>query len=208
MVNRNRLIAIASVVLIAFILLIAMAVYHYTNSIGKVSVKISVAPADSTLSIDGNRVAGSTVLVKPGEHTLVASRQDFVTATYKFNTENTTEIPVSLVADNASGQAYITSHRSDFLNVGQIGSSQYDTNSTDLANNYPIVSQLPLDISPEYKIDYDASKKYPNNPSRIALIISANTAITRRAALQAIYTLGYDPSDYEIIFQPLDASNQ
>lgn len=74
-------------------------------------------------------------------------------------------------------------------------------------NTYPITKNLPLDISPEYRIDYGTSIKYPNDPSKIALYISANSSLNKHAALQAIYLFGYDPSDYEIIFQPLETNN-
>jgi hypothetical protein len=207
MVNKKRvLLIVGGFVCVVFALFAVVGYYNITNA-GKINITITVAPKDSTILLDGNQLGGSSALVTPGKHTLKVSHPDFKSFTYNFNTNNTSNIPISLLASDNTGQDYASSHQQEFLGVEKVSSSQYNDNSTSLANNNPIVNQLPLDISPEYKIDYDASKKYPNDPQKIALYISANSSLSRHAAIQAIYTFGFDPSDYEIIFQPLGVSN-
>ena len=57
-------------------------------------------------------------------------------------------------------------------------------------------------MSPLYKIGQGISKKNPSELS-VAIYIASNNPTDKLSALQEIYNLGYDPSDYEIIFEGL-----
>lgn len=105
---------------------------------------------------------------------------------------------------------YTYTFKTKYVKYNQLPASTQKTSidQTDAyEKTYPITNNLPLDISPEYKIEFGSSVKYPNDPSKIALYISSNSNKNTHAALQAIYLFGYDPSDYEIIFQPLEVSS-
>jgi hypothetical protein len=111
------------------------------------------------------------------------------------------------LASDTAGDQYRLTHQQEFIDVEGVASAESETNSKNIATNNPIISQLPIDATPNYRVDYGVSKKYPNDPSKIALYISADSDFYRHVALSAIYLAGYDPSDYEIIFQPMDLSN-
>jgi hypothetical protein len=65
----------------------------------------------------------------------------------------------------------------------------------------PLISKLPLDVSPAFIIDYGASVKYPDDPTKIAIYIFSANPSNKHDAISSIYFLGYDPSDYEIVFK-------
>lgn len=64
---------------------------------------------------------------------------------------------------------------------------------------------LSVDMSPLYKIEQRQSRKYPNDPNKSAVYISSDKPTDKFAAIKYIYDLGYDPSDFEIVFkEPVD----
>ena len=72
-----------------------------------------------------------------------------------------------------------------------------------LSNLPPITNVLPIDVSPQYKIEYGRSKKYPNDYSKGAIHIRSASTRDKNDAVEMIYDAGYDPSDYELIFEPM-----
>lgn len=82
-------------------------------------------------------------------------------------------------------------------------SLKFNKDSQEATKAYPIITDLPQDISPIFRIDYGVSKRYPNDPTKIALYISYDNVADKISALDYIYRMGYDPSDYEIIFESL-----
>jgi len=69
----------------------------------------------------------------------------------------------------------------------------------DIAEKY-----FPIDVSPQYKILYGRSLKYPNDLSKGAIYIYSSSVQNKHDALQMIYDIGYDPSDYEIVFKEIE----
>jgi hypothetical protein len=82
-------------------------------------------------------------------------------------------------------------------------SLKFNNDSEAAIEAYPIIAELPIDRTPLFRIDYGVSKKYPKNSKKIALYISSDSPDDQLSAIKYIYEMGYDPSDYEILFKDL-----
>jgi hypothetical protein len=208
--NRHKIIIISSLTLtIAVLIFSSVTLVNYLNQVGKERINIIVAPSDAVLSLDSKPIKAGELYIEPGKHQLVVRRDNFNQKTVAVNTvkNKVVEVPVWLTPKDIVGENVVKKQQDAFLKVSGTASRQFYEGEEIMTKNNPIIQQLPVVVSPIFRIDYGISKKYPNDPSKIALYISANSALTRQNALYSIYTMRYDPSDYEIIFQPLDSSN-
>jgi hypothetical protein len=206
MINRTKII----IGTVAFIvtLLFLWAVVDFIDGIGKHVVDIRVAPSDAKIVLDGKKnISNSQQKISSGKHTVRVTRDGFDSVDKTFTTSDSEVVIVAigLVANNKEGSEYVNNHPEEFRLLEEAANKAYDQGAEKLTEDYPIIEQLPIDSTPRYRIDYGVSKKYPDDPSKIALYISANSSFYRRVALDVIYLAGFDPSDYEIIFQPLES---
>lgn len=81
----------------------------------------------------------------------------------------------------------------------EAGGQQFDQDQQRIINDYPLMSKLPFALR-YASISYGASAKYPNDKNKMAVIIRADTPAGRLQGLSYIRYVGYDPTDYEIIF--------
>ncbi|MEI6237119.1 MAG: PEGA domain-containing protein [Candidatus Saccharibacteria bacterium] len=166
---------------------------------------IVVVPSNSQIYIDGKGVGSGINEATPGKHSIVVKRKDFAThkSTITASNNKITAIPIGLEPTNDAGNRWKLNNKIEYLRLDGIVSKQFNDENNDGVKAYPITAELPKDKSPFFRIDYGKSKKYPNDSTKIALYISANTPANIQSALGYVYNMGYDPSDYEIIFESL-----
>jgi len=166
-------------------------------------VNISAVPSDSEVYIDGKRVGSGINTTKPGTHIIEVRHNNFETKTTQIKSIDNQIIlvPIALSANTDAGKTWEKNNQNAYLALQGIGDKQYDNSANALEKAYPIVKKLPLDNSPLFRIDYGVSIKYPNDPTRTALYISSDNPTDKFSAIKNIYDLGFDPSDYEIIFK-------
>lgn len=203
MTNLKKIILVISILI--FILLI-FAVYNISSNMGKVEMDINVAPQDSKLLLDQTSYVNSGKnKITPGDHVIKATRAGFSSKTQKFtiHEEGSNLILVSLAPSDREGETYLNNHQNEFVRIGDLGELESSNAREGMIKRYPLTSRLPIDISPLFIINYGGSKKYPNDPTKIAIYISVASPKDKQLALSTIYDKGYDPSDYEIIFESL-----
>lgn len=193
-------------VIVSLIIIILIFVFFATlNKKVATGVDITVAPSDGIIIIDNKKAHSGVNSLSTGTHTIEVKRDNFTSSTTDIDVikNQVVIVPISLNPSNNEGEKIKSEKKTEFLALDGIISQQY-TNQGDLvANAYPIIKDLPKDISPIFRIDYGTSKRYPNNPTKIALYISSDNPADKQAGLNYIYLMGYDPSDYEIIFEGL-----
>ena len=83
-----------------------------------------------------------------------------------------------------------------------ISSQNSDQIAAQIVKKTPVVSSLPYsDEKTGFSIDYGQSKRYPNDPTSVAILITLDGGETAKAgALDWIRFTGYDPSKLEIIY--------
>ncbi len=201
-----------SIIVISVIVVLLLVVgFFVLNSSTSTGVNITIAPDDSRVFIDSKAAHIGINKTTPGKHTVEVKRGNFYSSTVDFTSikNEVVELPIGLTPSNTEGEKVKNKNSDKYLELDGLISKQVENESSKIANEYPIVTDLPKDISPIFRIDYGISKRFPDDPTKIAIYISSDNPADKIAAIKYIYIMGYDPSDYEIIFEELknDATN-
>jgi hypothetical protein len=204
--KKSRIIFISIAVFILIVASISFTIIKNNDNKNKLAVTIYLVPNDAKMILDNNtQINNGQYEMSAGNYTISASRSGF--KSQKFNLivrKNYVNIFAEMLTANSNeGTQYLNTHADEITKLETLGDQQYTYTSNQLSHNYPLIKILPIDISPLYRIDYGVSKKYPNDPTKIAIYISAAHPVDKQYALSAIYDHGFDPSDYEIIFESL-----
>lgn len=203
---KNKKIIILILVLIVVTVSVAVVVALINKGSNKIETTVYVTPSDAKIVLDkSTSISNGKNYISAGNHTISASRSGFTSKKLDFIVQkNSVNIFTMILDTNSSvGTQYLNDHKDEITKLEAIGSQQYTSNSNLIGENYPFIKDLPIDISPLYRIDYGTSKKYPNDPTKIAIYVSAASPKDKQLALSTIYDKAYDPSDYEIIFESL-----
>lgn len=164
----------------------------------------STVPDDPTVTIDGQKATSNgKTAVKPGQHTVVAKRSGFNDSTQQVavNTGETKTVRLLMDANGAVGYQWLRDHPDAAVEwEGKVG-RQFDQNSKNTTDKNPLIAYLP-EIHPTWRVDYGKSAAHPNDPTAVAIIITyGGSDIDKQNALDWITSQGFNPADYEIIFQ-------
>jgi hypothetical protein len=174
------------------------------------TLDLRVAPQDATIitSKGAHLKIGSNTLTK-GSYTITISRPHFVSKTLNFTIQSgqTTKELYGLAVGDAIGLQYYTDHPDQKAIADGITGQQLDAIGAQVAQSQPLVTKLPIE-NLTWRLDAGQSKKYPNDPTKVAIYITIQDEAARQAALSWMTTNGYAPRDYEIIFQDVAAYSQ
>lgn len=163
------------------------------------NLSISVLPASASVKLDGQPITPGDRYVQAGKHKLVASLDGFADASQSFTISLDQPLAINLILnpDSKAGFDYLQNHPDEAQQRETLGTGNYSDITALQQKLYPIIGELPQ-IGLGYSVNYGQSKKYPNDPTKIALTIKYTTAETKTRALNWIRFLGYNPRDYEI----------
>ena len=200
---KTKSVIIIVITLVIFLIIISL--FVFSNKKATTGVNIIIVPSDSEIMLDGKVVPSGTNSTKPGKHTVEVKRKDFDNNKLTVNvvSNQIQLVTVGLSPNNSIGIKWQKEHQKEYLELENIGDIPIQQNSADILKKYPIIANLPQDMSPIYRIDYGISKKYPGDTLKIAIYISSDNPTDQLTAINKIYEMGYDPSDYEIIFESL-----
>ncbi len=189
----------ALLVLTLFVFLIVSSVRGLSRN---VTLTTEAAPLDSKITINENRAKNGINKVKPGKYQIVFSRTGFGSETHTLAIQKNDKkyLGVVLMPHDPSYANWYFTHPKDAKMAENISSHTFDTVQTQQLSTTPVLKYLPL-IQPTYRIDSGISKKYPNDPTKIALYVSTKTDADKQAALDWLKAQGADPSKLEIIYQ-------
>lgn len=184
------------------IILVTLITTNYLAGLGKDVINVAVAPKDAKLLLDNK------TFIKPGKHkftsgshTIKATRAGFKDQIKDFNTQNEPKVVwFKMIPSDETGEKYVSEHQKEFDRISQIENQTTIARLDATTAKYPIIKKLPVSMLPVFIINYGPSKKYPDNPDKIALYISTSSPADKQSAISYIYNIGFDPSDYEIIF--------
>jgi hypothetical protein len=168
-------------------------------------IVVFTSPISSLITIDQGKgrsfASGDTFDVSPGRHTITVSHDGFSNLTFdvvikKGEVRNLyMPLPVGEKLNSAIQSTEEQTNRESVYSDGMAYDAKF------IREENPILSQLPY-YGPDYTISQVASTRI-HNPYASGVGIQANTPQARQSALKKIRALGYDPSDYEIIFSEL-----
>jgi hypothetical protein len=208
--KKKLLLILVTVALLAVSPFIAWQIYTK----GKTKLTVNVAPRDAKISLNDSSIKIGANYVKPGDYTITISRNGFETYSQSISIKASEPLAISklLSASSTEGTTYEKQHVEEFSRVADIIDEEEYTynaysNTEWTEQNYPLLVSLPVYMSSLFSIEYGQSEKYPNDPSKKAVIIYADTPDGKQSALMYIYSMGFDPSDYEILFKTNYATN-
>ena len=185
-----------------FIGLIAWAVIY--SIVPRASLSLALAPETGLLSIDGGSpqsvINKQTITVAPGKHKVTFSRDEFKSYSTDVTVANKQTQEVIIALDpltDAASKLLLTADAQEviqrFVNLNMIKSTNQ------LNKDYPILNSLPIQAR-LYIINPCPSVKYPNDHTKIALCVDVAQPGLEPYVDQDISSRGFNPADYEIIF--------
>jgi hypothetical protein len=164
----------------------------------------SAVPTDAKVTIDDGGVGSNSKNgVKPGKHTVVAKRDGFEDKTQEIEVAQgeTKIIRLLMKPINQTGYEWMREHPDLAVEYEAMVGQQFSTQSTKTVDANPLIANLP-EIHPTWRVDYGKSVAYPNDPNKVAIIITyGGPEIDKQNALNWIKSLGFNPADYEIIYK-------
>lgn len=200
--NRKNIliITVVGILVIGFGIVIKNSI---TGPTGEVSLQL--APRDMQLFVDGKEADANEeniLALSPGKHTIKGQRTDFIENSITVDVKKGETHDALLLLDplNAVGQQYLDEHPEESGLYSYKSSAAFDRSVEIMTENSPIVSDLPI-LDPNWRMDYGQSVGHKEKDGAIAVFIYAASPEARQNALGWMRQQGYDPSDYEIIFE-------
>jgi hypothetical protein len=200
--QKQKLITILGIAAIVILVLVLFVIPYFQHR-GKVALKVTVLPKDSTLFVDNKKVRAGRVYLTPGKHSLKATRQYFSDATKSIDTTKIdTKETIYLMPKPNSDKAfeYLEGHPEEQQQREAAESAAVQKQQSQLSK-YPIISQLPYTAAGfEYTIDYDTTTD-DNGNIKLSFVVSIQNDDARAEALQWFKDHNTDPSTLNITFQ-------
>jgi hypothetical protein len=210
-VNNNKIwfkrLLLATIAI--FVIIVAVTIINFLAGRGKDVIGVAVAPKNAKLVLDNTKtIRLGEQKFTTGTHTIKATRAGFKDQIKDFNTQDLIKtVWFNMIPKDDSGKKYVASHQKEFDRIIKIENEATVATVDSMVVRYPIIEKLPVNFSSQFIINYGPSKKYPENLTRLALYITAYSPTDKQSAITYIYGLGFDPSDYEIVFgDPPDVS--
>ena len=193
----------------AFVLLVVViaAVFIIIGAKYSAKLDILVAPLSAKIEIDGKTYENGTYGFEPGEISVSITREGFLPESKSLILESgvTTKLYVYLTPLDENADWYLE-HKEDMMVVMAIGDANADISSEMYSIDNPIVGILPIIYAnydekwnyTEFRVDGgmfdDCSKTF-------CLKITDTTGGNREHALELIADKGFNPDDYEILYE-------
>ena len=188
-------------------LVLAGGAYSTLSRRNTVKLLIDALPRDSQISINGTNTSSTTHHLRPGNYTISASHPGFTTASTTITiaaSDVSKKIRLFPTPSDPGALTWASQHAEDYQKLEAEAGIETQQEGEDFEKKFPISSTLPYK-NLLFSIDYSTN----NTKNGFKLIITADTAVDRKYALQQIQDWGYDPGDYQIEFSgftnPLEA---
>jgi len=200
--TRNKL--LVRVALISTAVVFVFIIYSLARGTGKGTVIFNVVPSEVLVSIDGGgskkiKQAGS-IKLSPGNHTLNISQKNFSEKEVRVIVSKGKKQTVDAALSPLTSEANSKITGIDRIRGEGIAGARMSDDVAAIDRNFPLTKVLPINRL-LFTIYPGKSAVSPNDSTKVAIYISSNSARARQDALQTIRDKGYDPSDYEIIFE-------
>jgi len=164
------------------------------------NITLVIVPSDAIVQVDNIKVSSKTANYSNGQHVIKVSRKGFKDKTRSFIASSDKKtIEIALDTSSAEGVQYLKDHPKEaLLRESIIGKESNALGDLSAAKN-PVMNLLPY-IDREFRIDYGRSAKYPNDPLKIAVVITYTSDQGKQDAMDWLRLKGYDPTQLEIIY--------
>ncbi len=169
-------------------------------------VEIRIAPASATITIDGKQYQNGSYKLPKGDLSVHIEKDGFIPQDLIVNnSDGATKIYSYLLQQDGTTSWYDT-HESDAILLNTIGDYLANITAEKYNEQYPIMTVLPIIYAnydeqynyTEYRID---GGKFLECQNEFCLKITDTTGDNQTDALEQIRSAGYNPDDYEIIYE-------
>jgi hypothetical protein len=191
--QRVKVIALAVVTLIIF-----WGIITYVGRVDKTPVVIRSVPSDAKIIFRGQNESNGTSWLKEGSYKVTVSKDGFATLTKTIlvsDKKSQNVVALSLTPQSDEAKKWAAEHSKDYQNNETYGAIEADANGSYFSSLYPITAKLPFN-DPYFQIGY-----ITNEDLSISLTITTPSPRYRFYAVEKIRNLGYDPTDFKIIFK-------
>lgn len=205
--NRSRLLKIATLVFV--LILLGLIFFGLSNKKPKTGINLLVVPSDAIGLVNGTVIVrGGLSSLPPGQHSITVTRRGFADKNQSFVVKNNsiTKVIFILEPNSQEGYDWLNSHPEEVLRAEGLSGEIFDQESRDSREKNPLIEYLPF-VDLEFRIDYGASIKNPDDPSATAIYIKYSSENGKAEALEWISFKGFDPEKLEIIYGQIDGFN-
>ncbi len=164
-----------------------------------------VAPSTATLKIDGHKVASGSIKLRAGSHTLVISGEGFEQKQINFEIAKHETKSINAYAGNDNDFEYYLRHDTEIDRLALVA----DEEAIKFINNYreskTILELLPIVVAKEYGAKSSTLSRGDACERSYCLKKTDDNADLRKEMEAKIVELGYDPENYEIIYERTDS---
>lgn len=195
--SRYKLIGVAAIVIL--LLSVCYFVVITISRQNKTAINVAIFPSDAQVTIDNQKINPGTIYLKQGTYDVKASRDGFKSYTTTLTVSPSTRTyTISLESNSQEGDEWVTSHQNDLQHIRELGEKASEESGKAFNDRNPIAMKLPYRTL-LYTIGYQAD---PSDPSGNSIILTIDAPEGyRQSALYRIRQLGYDPTDFTIIFR-------
>lgn len=168
-------------------------------------IELRIAPSSATVTIDGKPYENGTFRISTGVHTIKIEKSGFTTKEYTFDTTKTDKI-YDYLLENDGGYTWYLNHKEDALLLTSIGDYLTTLESTKYTSEYPVSTVLPI-IYAHYDEDYNYTEyridggSFTGCDTDFCIKVTDTTGGNLDAAKQKIRDAGYNPDDYQILYE-------
>lgn len=197
--NKRNIIIIG---IMSVLLIIIVAIIYFI--IPRSYIKFETAPQQVIVLIDNKDkyyINNQDIIsVNPGNHTVSVSQNEFSPYIKEISIKDkqTNDFLVALTPLTDAAKNKLTDINSVAI-VQRFYGKFYIQQTDKMTEDYPILNILPIKAR-LYIISACQSKKYPNDLTKIALCVDTNQSGLESYVSKDIQSRGYNPSDYEIIW--------
>jgi hypothetical protein len=197
-IKNNKL--VFTIITILVLGLLAYGLFIAISRSGKEPVEVHLVPDNAVLTANGEQIGQGTAYLKPGDYTIEAKRDGFREHkdTIHVDSPNKAVIDIALTPESEEAKQWASEHQDLYYAYEGRTAERANRKGEDFSKVNPIASKIPFENF-LYTIGYRAD---PDDPTGDSIIIEIDAMPGyRKAALDKIRELGYDPTDYKINFR-------
>lgn len=180
------------------VFLIIFSLWTFIDRAGKTPLVISVVPRDAHVIVADQKKGHGTHYLRDGQYEIEVKKEGFETQKRTITITNAKDqnvVAVSLGPVSDSAKDWASKNEDLYKQNEEFGAIEAASNGAFFAKTNPITKQLPF-IDPYFTITYVSS-----SDNSITLSIETPSPRYRYYAIAKLRTLGYDPTDYKIVFK-------
>lgn len=181
-----------------FLVITAWSTITYFSHLGKVDVYISTVPSDASVTFNSDHRGNGSQWMPAGNYSVTVKKDGFETQKQTVIVDENKKqnvVAISLVPKSAEATKWADQHQDQYKRNETYGSIEATVNGEYFTEKNPITTKLPY-VDPYFTLGY-VSK---NNQS-VALTVETPSPRYRHFAIEKLRQMGYDPTDFEIIFK-------